>query len=169
VSAACWPGFIACGSLPAAVWVRGCAVRLRGVQPRRWFHIPGAVAESAKLCGWYGPCSAARYSSLVRCRTDFRHQTTLFPSRCIEAASLFWSVSDSYSFRLMIWCQAKPSQNVNWGRKLARSASRRPLVCMPFLHLTLSLDSITDTLTLTWEYANDSEVRLRALTGFAED
>jgi len=36
--------------------------------------------------------------------------------------------------------------------------------------LTASLGSITDTLTLTGEYANanDFEVRLRALTGFAE-
>ena len=30
---------------------------------------------------------------------------------------------------LWFFGQAKPSQSVNWGRRLARSASRRPLVC----------------------------------------
>ena len=45
--------------------------------------------------GWSGPGSAASSSSLVRCHVDFRRQGTLFPSRCIGAASLSWSVSDS--------------------------------------------------------------------------
>jgi len=45
----------------------------------------------------------------------------------------------------------------------AWKANRRPAVC---LHLTASLGSVTDTLTLTGgrTYANDFEVRLKALT-----
>ena len=61
---------------------------------------------------------------------------------------------------------AKPSQSVNWGLRFAQSASRCPPVCQPSLLLTASLGSITDSLTLTEEfaYANDFKVRLRALT-----
>jgi len=36
-----------------------------------------------------------------------------------------------YSLRLLIWgpSEAKPSQSVNWRRRLVRSASRRPPLC----------------------------------------
>jgi hypothetical protein len=56
----------------------------------------------------------------------------------------------------------QPNQSVSWGRRL---------VCEPFQHLTASLGSITDTLTLTekYVYANDFKVRLRELTDFAKD
>jgi hypothetical protein len=61
--------------------------------------------------------------------------------------------------------QAKP--NCQQGAETcAKSNSTSP--CL--LGMTASLGSITDTLTLTGEYANanDFEVRLRALTGFAK-
>jgi len=48
-------------------------------------------------------------------------------------------------FNLLKTSQAKPSQSVNWGRRLARSASRRPPVCYPFLRLTALLGSVTDS------------------------
>ena len=52
------------------------------------------------------------------------------------------------------------------GRRLARSASRRPPGCLPFLRLTALLGTVADFLTLTGEYANAnfSKVRLRAVT-----
>ena len=64
------------------------------------------------------------------------------------------------------WTQAKPSQSSKWGQGLARSAIRRPPVCWPFQRLIALLGSIRDTLNKTGEYAyaNDFEVRLRALT-----
>jgi hypothetical protein len=42
-------------------------------------------------------------------------------------------------------------------------------ICLPFLCLTASLGSVTNTLTLTEEYANSNnfKVRPRALTDFA--
>jgi hypothetical protein len=48
--------------------------------------------------------------------------------------------------------QAKPSQSANWGR-------RRPSVCLAIPALTALLGSLTDTLTLTgeWAYANYME------------
>ena len=55
--------------------MRECAVRLRGVQPRRWLHVPGAAADGTELCGWYGPGSAARHGSVVRCRAEFWRQS----------------------------------------------------------------------------------------------
>ena len=66
--------------------------------------------------------------------------------------------------------QAKPSQSSNWGAETCakwQSTSR----CQPFLLLTAQLGSITDTLTLTGEYAyaNDFEVRLMALTDLAKE
>jgi hypothetical protein len=56
-------------------------------------------------------------------------------------------------FPLVLTTKPKPSQNANWGRRLARSASRRPPVCWSFLRLTALLGSVTDTLTLTGGYA----------------
>jgi hypothetical protein len=54
--------------------------------------------------------------------------------------------------------QAKPSPSVNWGRRLARSASQRPrLLAIP------AFDRI-DGVTGEYAYANDFKVRLRALT-----
>jgi hypothetical protein len=41
--------------------------------------------------------------------------------------------------------QAKPSQSVNRGRRLAQSASRRPPVCLPYLRIIALLGFITDT------------------------
>jgi hypothetical protein len=41
------------------------------------------------------------------------------------------------------------SQSANWGRRLARSASRRPPVCLLFLRVTALLGTVTDFLTLT--------------------
>ena len=69
--------------------------------------------------------------------------------------------------------QAKPSHAkvLAGGRRLALQSSRCPPVCQPFLRLTVQLGSITDTLTLTGDYAygNDFKVRLKALTDLAKD
>jgi len=48
---------------------------------------------------------------------------------------------------------------------------RRPPVCWPFLRLAASPGSVTDTKTVTGEYAyaNDFEVRLRDFTDHAKD
>jgi hypothetical protein len=66
--------------------------------------------------------------------------------------------------------ECKPSQAkvLTEGRRLTRSASRRPL-CYLFLLLNALLGSVTDTVTLKGEYAyaNDFEVKLRALTDVA--
>jgi hypothetical protein len=62
---------------------------------------------------------------------------------------------------------SQPSQSSNGGGGgLARSEIRRPHVCYPFLRLIAKVGSVTDTLTLTGEYAysNDFDVRLRTLT-----
>jgi hypothetical protein len=75
VSAARWPGLVVCDSMPAAVWMRVCAVRLRGVQPRRWLHVPGAAARGTELCDWYGSGGAVRHGSVVRCRAEFWRQS----------------------------------------------------------------------------------------------
>jgi len=32
-------------------------------------------------------------------------------------------------YEVTLWRRAKPSQNSNWGRRVARSASRPPPVC----------------------------------------
>jgi len=72
----------------------------------------------------------------------------------------------------VIFCHLPSQAKVLSGeRRLVRSTSQRPPVCEPYLCLTASLCSVTDTLTLTGEYAyaNNIKVRLRALTDLARD
>jgi hypothetical protein len=60
----------------------------------------------------------------------------------------------------VIFCHL-PSQAkvLSGGRRLGRSASRRPPVSEPFLCLTASLGSVTDTLTLKGEYAYANDLK----------
>jgi hypothetical protein len=64
--------------------------------------------------------------------------------------------------------KAKPKWQLG-AQTCAKRKSTSP--CQPYLHLTAQLGSITDTLTLTGEYANanDFEVRPRALTDLSKD
>ena len=99
------------------------------------------------------------------------HTLHLFSSLPLISQTLPLSNSSlcSVQAKRTFFSPAKPSQSSNWGWRLAQSASRRPPVRYPFLRLIAKLGSITDTLTLTGEYAytNDFEVRLRALTDLA--
>ena len=64
----------------------------------------------------------------------------------ISLSKLFFCLrSREWILNTNISCQAKPSQSVNRGRRLTRSASRRPPVCYPFPRLTALLGSVTDS------------------------
>lgn len=63
------------------------------------------------------------------------------------------------------------NQSAYYGRRIARSSSRPPLVCYPFLLVAASLDSITDTLTITGDcaYVNGLHSWLKTSTFHTKD
>jgi hypothetical protein len=79
------------------------------------------------------------------------------------------TVRNKYKYNtLKTSCQ---SQSVNRRAETCPPHLRRPAVSKPFLRLTVSLGSVTDSWTVTAECANGNglEVRLRALTGGDRD
>ena len=66
--------------------------------------------------------------------------------------------------------QAKPSQSANWGAEICANSTSLCLLDIPYFD-SIALGSITDTLTLTGEYAyaNNFNVTLKALIYLAKD
>ena len=81
-------------------------------------------------------------------------------------------MSDSYSFRLLIWGQAKPSQaKVLTGEESCAKRKTTSPCLLPIPAFDRIAGLCNRHLNLTGEYANSNnfEVNLKALTSFAND
>jgi len=83
-------------------------VLLRGVQPRRWLHVPRSVAFGL-IFGADTVLAVQQDSTLTLGDVlIFRRQAT-YPLLGVSERRVFLEVSQTvYSLRLMIWCQAMP-------------------------------------------------------------
>jgi len=142
----CWPSWLVArlasmldmagnDGAVGCVWAAGCCVG-------RWHWVPGGLDCWERHClSWVALCpvhAGQRGRAVIWCYFFLMCSQTM----CTPVVS-----SECWL------CQAKPSQSSNWGRRLVWSASRCPPVCQPFPRLTAQLDSVTDALTLTGEYA----------------
>jgi len=88
-------------------------------------------------------CGSTHIATFLLAVTHHNNALSLLP--VLLSLQIPVSAYNSNPFAVSHHSQAKPSQSVNWGRRLARSASRRPPVCLPFLRLTALLGSVTDS------------------------
>ena len=111
-----------------------------------WIYIchPSGESRKQEACWeWASPPWVSTYRHLDAHR--FNRYSEVTPFINLPSRNCFRRTDD----KCEIGQPAKPAKVLTGGRRLARSASRRPPVCLPFRRVTALLGTVTDFLTLT--------------------